>query len=321
MCYYLGIDVGGTHTRAVLVTNQGVVMGVGSSHSANPNNVGIEAAGVRLVEAAAAAWRSAGKSARPAVHAFIGCAGVKSRSDISVIRSLVESVGLVESGNATVENDLHNALTGGLSGRAGIALISGTGSNCLGRDEQGSTFMCGGWGWLLDDEGGAFGLALAALKAAVRAADGRGRNTSLLEAALGFFEVREPAEFLARFYNRKWTPDEIADFAREVTIHAENGDAIAMRVLSEGAQALRELVAGTMRNLNFVTPPEVVLLGGCVRSGAPYQDLVESEIKQAIPGIQLVEPEGSPLAGAALSALRAGGIDSAVRIQPGDFRL
>ncbi len=321
MSLFLGLDVGGTHTRAVLVTARGRVAGRGDAASANHHNVGIETARVRLLEAAGGAWESAGKRMQPAAHAFLGCAGVKSGIDLSEIRALAEAAGLAAAGEVTVGNDLHNALAGGLCGRPGIALIAGTGTNCLGRDPQGKTFMCGGWGWLLDDEGGAFGLALAAVRAVARAVDGRGRATSLLPAALAFFGVSEPNELLARFYVQKWTPAEVAEFAPVVTRHAAEGDAVAKTVLANGARALRELVAGTIIGLDFPKGPEVVLLGGCVRSGAPYQGLVEKEIRAACPGVKLVEPEGSPVEGAALNALQAGGITPVPAIAPGKFTL
>jgi N-acetylglucosamine kinase-like BadF-type ATPase len=149
---------------------------------------------------------------------------------------------------------------------------------------------------------------LAALKRVARSADGRDGATSLLPAAMEFFGVSEPNGFLARFYNRPWAPAEIAEFAPVVVRHAADGDETASVVLAEGARALCELVAGTLRNLKFEQSPEVVLLGGCVRSGAPYQGVIEAEISKTIPGIRLVEPEGSPLAGAARNALREGGV-------------
>jgi len=321
MAYFLGIDAGGTRTRAVVVTGDGRVAGVGEAASANYHNVGIALAGVRLLEAASGAWKSAGKKMRPAAHAFLGCAGVKSGPDISVVRAAAEAAGLAAIGGVTVENDLHNALAGGLSGRPGIALIAGTGTNCLGRDPGGRTFMCGGWGWLLGDEGSGFGLALSAVKAATRSADGLERATTLLPAALAFFGVSEPNELLARFYTRKWTPAEISEFATVVTRHAAEGDALAKKVLSSGARALAELAGRTARALDFPGRPEVVLLGGCARSGPPYQDLIEKEIRATCPNIGLVEPEGSPLAGAALNALRAGGVRAIPIIDHGKFNL
>jgi glucosamine kinase len=319
MTCYLGIDAGGTSTRAVLVTRHGRIIGYGTAEAGNYHNVGLKTAGQRMTEAVTAAWRTAGKPVQAASHAFLGCAGVKSRLDASRVRAIAESAELAKAGEVTVENDLFNALAGGLSGRPGIALIAGTGTNCLGRNEEGATHMCGGWGWLLDDDGGAFGLALSAIRAALRSADNRQRPTTLLPAVLAFFKLTEPNEILARFYTESWTPGEIANFAPVVTRLAAEGDATAQSILASNARALRELVSGTIRALNFSTPPEVVLLGGCVRSGSPYQELVQNEIRMHCPKVRLTEPEGSSVAGAARNALLSAGIKPVPHIRSLQF--
>lgn len=205
-------------------------------------------------------------------------------------------------------NDLHNALTGGLAGRPGIALNAGTGTNCLGRDASGKSFMCGGWGWLLDDVGGGVGLALAGLRAATRAADGRSPATGLLPAALAFFGLTEANELLERLYVRDCPPDELATFAPVVTREAATGDGAALAVLREGARALAELVAGAAQALVFPGGPAVILLGGSACSGTPYQPMVEAAILRAVPGARLVQPLGTPVHGAALNALRSEGV-------------
>ncbi|MDR1283594.1 MAG: ATPase [Opitutaceae bacterium] len=314
MDFLLGIDGGGTRTRAILVTETGVVLGTGEAGPANCHNVGVQTAARHLNEAADMAWSAADKPRRqqPA-RVFIGCAGVKSRPDILQLTAAAELAGFPAE-TVTVENDLHNALAGGLGGRPGIALIAGTGSNCLGRDASGNTFMCGGWGWLLDDEGSGFGLAIAALRAVARAADRRARPTSLLPAALAFFGVSEPDELLARFYAKKWTPGEVAAFAPVVMRHATEGDATARKLLAEGARALAALVSGAASALRFPQGPRVVLLGGCARGGAPYQPMIEAKIRATCPRARIVEPVGPPLHGAALNVLRAAGIHPLPRL-------
>lgn len=308
MKVYLGIDGGGTRTRAILVSARGRVLGEGEGGPSNYHNVGSAAAGRALRAAATAAWADADRPFAQAATAFLGCAGVKASVDIARITSLAESIGLAPAGHVTVANDLHNALAGGLAGRPGIALISGTGTNCLGRDAKGNSFMCGGWGWLLDDAGGGVGLALAGLRAATRAADGRAPATGLLPAALAFLGLSEANEILERLYVHACPPDELAAFAAVVTREAAAGDATALAVLTQGAHALGELVAGAARQLKFPKGPEVVLLGSCVRSGAPYQPLVEAAIRAAVPSARLVEPQGAPLHGAALNALALAGV-------------
>lgn len=308
MQLYLGIDGGGTRTRAILVDSSGRIFGEGEAGPSNYNNVGLDAAGRALRAAAESAWARAGQPFAPAASAFLGLAGIKASVDIARLTSLAESVALAPAGQIIVANDLHNALAGGLAGRPGIALIAGTGTNCLGRDASGATFMCGGWGWLLDDVGGGIGLALAGLRAATRAADGRAPATGLLPAALAFFGLTEANELLERLYVRSCPPDELASFSTVVIREAAAGDATALAVLQVGASALAELVAGATRQLDFPAGPEVVLLGGCARSGAPYQPLIEAAIRSALPAARLVEPNGTPLHGAARNALRAAGL-------------
>lgn len=308
MKYFLGIDGGGTKTRAMLVNADGLVIGEGESGPANYHNVGLPDAMAHMQQATARAWQASGIPVRMPDRAFLGCAGIKSAVDIARFTSAAETAGIAPTGEIIVANDLHNALTGGLAGRPGIALIAGTGTNCLGRDSSGKHFMCGGWGWLLDDEGGGFGLALAAMRASARGADGRSPGTRLLPALLAFLGLSEPNELLARLYVEKWTPDELAAFAPVVIRLAQEGDAPARQILHQGALSLAELVAEAARALDFPDGPEVVLLGGCARSGAPYQELIEAAIHAACPDARIMPPAFSPTHGAALNALHAGGI-------------
>jgi N-acetylglucosamine kinase-like BadF-type ATPase len=318
MDFFLGIDGGGTRTRAVLVDAHGVIHGEGVAGPANYHNVGLPAASAALHAATSRAWNAAGRAFAPAAACFAGLAGVKSASDIAQLTSAAETAGLAPAGCVTVTNDLHNALAGGLVGNPGISLIAGTGSNCLGRDIEGSMFMCGGWGWLLDDEGGAVGLALAGLRAAARAADGRGPATALLQAAYAFFGLSEANEILGRLYAPPITPDQLAPFAQVVTRLAAERDAKAEAIIDEGAAALAALVAGTAKKLSFPEGPAVVLLGSCARSGAPYQPRIEKAIRAAVPRARLVEPAYEPVYGAAFNVLRAAGkkLPSLLHIPP-----
>lgn len=309
MKLFLGIDGGGSHTRAYLVNARGCILGKGNSGSSNYHNVGLETATHRLLEAGLEAAASAGCTLDMVHCAFLGCAGIKSTVDTSRLRASAETAGLAPAGRIEVENDLVNALTGGLTGRPGIAVIAGTGSNSLGRDVHGHSRMCGGWGWMLDDAGSAMGLTLSAMRRVVRGVDGRNPPTRLTASLLAFLGLTEPEEILARLLVDEWSVDELAAFAPVLMRSAEAGDAGAEAVLREGANALGELAATLSRQLHFPEGPEIVLLGGCARSGPPYQPLVEAAISSAVPEARLIEPEASPLEGAALNALRLGGID------------
>lgn len=302
--FFLGVDGGGTKTRAVLVDAAGRVRGTGEAGPSNYHNTGIDRAMANIREAARAAGA---RTARPAA-AFLGCAAVKSARDGATLTAAAEAARIAPAGTITVASDMYNALAGGLSGRPGIALIAGTGSNCVGRDASGATFMCGGWGWLMGDEGSAAAVALEAVRVCVRAADGRARRTALLAPLLEFLGVAEPDELSARLYVDGWTPGELAAFAPVVERLADSGDASAIAILKSGAKSLAGLVAGTIRALHFPGGPEVIILGGCARNGPLYPSMITGAVRRACPSAHLLEPEHSTLYGAALNALRSAGL-------------
>lgn len=311
MDLYLGIDGGGTKTRAVLVDSQGKLVGQGMAGPSNYNNVGIEAAIQSVSEASLKAAEMAGMNNAVPQTAFLGLAGIKSREDIAQVTAAAERRGIAPAGKISVANDLHNALAGGLMGGPGIALIAGTGTNCLGQDASGKTAMCGGWGWILDDEGGGMGIALAAFRAVARAADGRAPTTNLMAPLLQFLDITDPSEIPSRIYGDQLGPEQIAGFAPVVERCAEEGDSTSQRILLEGADSLAQLVAGASRKLDFPSGPEVVILGSCGSLGAFYPPLIKAAILKACNGARIVEPRGTTVQGAALNALRIAGFANA----------
>jgi glucosamine kinase len=132
--------------------------------------------------------------------------------------------------------------------------------------------------------------------------------TRLQPALLAYLGLAEPDELLARLYVKPWTPDELAGFAPVVMRLAAEGDGVAHTLLEEGARALAGLVRGAAAELRFPEGPAVVLLGGCALSGPPYQPLVERALHATVPGVRIVAATYSPSEGAALNALRQGGV-------------
>jgi N-acetylglucosamine kinase-like BadF-type ATPase len=305
---FLGFDGGGTRTRALLVDASGHLLGSGEASSSNPNNLGTATAVAALFSAASAAWSAAGLPPRPATAAFAACAGLKTTADGEAFAAALHAAGLAH--RCAAANDTIAALAGGLGGAPGLVFIAGTGSFCLGRDSSGHTAWRGGWGWLLDDIGGAFWLGREALRAVVLAADGRAPATTLREPLLAHYRVTEPDALLAALYRPDLAPVELAALAPLVTSAAAAGDAVAMSLLHASAQGSAELVRLTAAALTWPLgqPIPLILVGGLALAGPPYTPLLHATLRAAVSGIELRAPLLPPVAGAALRALELGGI-------------
>jgi glucosamine kinase len=166
--FLVGVDGGGTATRALIARRDGRVIGQGQ---AGPSALGqgIESAWVQVQLAITNAFASAGTSApweRCALGA--GLSGVSNRPwrDEFVARN----VGFA---HLIAETDSYTMLLGAHGGKPGAIVIAGTGSIGEVLRADGSRFSVGGWGFPVSDEGSGAWLGLRAVRLAQRAMDGR----------------------------------------------------------------------------------------------------------------------------------------------------
>lgn len=313
MDYFLGVDAGGTKTRAVLSDGTGAVCGTGEAGAGNWQAVGAAAAGIAIRAAVTQALArgglappGAGAKLRPS-HvrgAFFGLAGVRTGAERATMGAELASLGLGDVWE--IGSDLDVAHAAALGGRPGVVIIAGTGSAAFGRNASGETAQAGGWGWLVDDAGGAYWLALRGLAAICEAADGRGPSTCLTERAEVFFDAPDVRTLLRGLHGGNRDRAGVAGFAREIRLAASAGDAAAVQVMQAGvtelvrmAVAVRDRLSGT-KNLCDKLPLAVtggLGLGHAIAGPA------------AAVGFAPVEPWGEPVLGAILLAARRGGVE------------
>jgi N-acetylglucosamine kinase-like BadF-type ATPase len=192
-----------------------------------------------------------------------------------------------------------------------VVVIAGTGSAAWGRNTAGESWQAGGWGWLTDDKGGGYWLALRGLAAACEAADGRGMATELGVRAESFFGAGGLRELLRELHAGRRDRAAVAAFAREVRAAAEAGDAVAetlvegaVRELVRLAEAVRERVAPGMAGFGF----SLAVTGG-LGLAKRVGELAWGT------GFEPCEPWGEPVLGAVLRAIEIGGarLDAAGR--------
>ena len=304
---YLGIDSGGTNTRALLTDETGTVLGHGYAGSANPNHYSAQQVGDNLGRAICGALR--GQHAHgDLASVFLGSSGVSTESDRAGMRAILRGLKEVAAcPNVAVGSDTLIGLTGGLTGRPGMVLIAGTGSACYGKNAAGQELLCGGWGALADDIGSAPWIGIRAINAAVLAQDGRIPETALRDIAFAFLELGEPRDLIHRLHNQGLDRAEIGKLAPLVIQAYADGDAAAAAIVHEAASGLADLVRATRNRLFAGAECELILVGGLALSGPPFQPLLLEQIQAAAPGVLPREPELSPVQGAVLEAMRADG--------------
>jgi N-acetylglucosamine kinase-like BadF-type ATPase len=160
-------------------------------------------------------------------------------------------------------------MAGGTPDGWGVALISGTGSVCLGRARDGRTARVGGWGPLLGDEGSGYDIAMRALRLATQAVDGRAEAPALVKAVLQHWSLAEASLLIHYVHAPERTAAELAGLATVVLGLAARNDPAARSVVDEAARDLARHVDAIVRSLRLQKPAVAMggaLLGGQVRA-------------------------------------------------------
>jgi N-acetylglucosamine kinase-like BadF-type ATPase len=262
--FVLGIDAGGTKTVALLADQDGQVLAEARGPGAN-----LQAAGELEVEKVLHLVMDEAIGDRPITPAAIclGIAGVDRDEDIAVVSAIMRRIGY--KARVLVVNDALVALVAGTGSAPGIVIIAGTGSIAYGRNGTGQAARAGGWGYVLGDEGSGYWIGRLALRAVVREADGRGAATRLTPLVLRHFAVSRPQELVREVYHRQLRPPAIAALARHVQAAADEGDAIASRILELGADELTKSAESVTRQLGMSGTSFAFVLSGGIFSAVP----------------------------------------------------
>lgn len=298
---YLGVDGGGTKTHATLFDEQRNVIGEGFSGASNPLRVGVEPAVNNIFQALTAASEAANESRGDIVAAVFGLAGVR-RTDLRqrIRERLAQKLGIK---TVEVVTDAEIALFGTTLGKAGVVVIAGTGSICLGRNEAGVTAIAGGWGPIAGDEGGGAGIARRGLQAIAKASDGRGAQTKLSEAGTIYFRAATPENLLTAIYSPQMDNAKIAGFARFVVETAQENDQVALEILGEAGVELGTAVNAVVAKLKLSRKKiPIGTVGSIFRAGELLTDSLLKTVHELAPKAYLAKPVLHPASAAAQMA-------------------
>ena len=225
----LGIDGGGTNTRAV-IANGNKTLARAQSGSIKRLRVGPEVAEANLRAILREVFDQAGVTQVDAASAGIASAYMPGIPEW--ITAVFRDFGIQ---NSEVVGDEIIALDAAFQGGPGILQIAGTGSNTIGRAPSGAFETAGGYSSVLGDQGSGYWIGLHAIREALHAHD-RDQPTAVLDRVGAAWCTRTLSELVERG-NQTPGPD-FSALAPLINSLAEEGDPVALKILHQAAHDL-----------------------------------------------------------------------------------
>ncbi|GAA5054438.1 BadF/BadG/BcrA/BcrD ATPase family protein [Thermocatellispora tengchongensis] len=306
----LGVDAGGTSTRAMVASPDGLRAARASGPGGNPSARGVEAACAAIAGAVTRALEAYGGGPEIAA-AVLGVAGHEPFLTGAGREALLRALP-VAGARLQVVGDVPVAFAAGTPEPSGTVLISGTGAVAAAIEDREAVAIADGLGWLLGDRGSGYWLGRRAAESVVRRLAGGEPDTPLthliVTAVLGHgpqkhgpqkhgLQKHGPREHGPREHGpqergpREHGPHEegrslanavirslqsappaaVAALAPHVGTAASQGDPVATEIVTEAAALLAETVAA-VRRPGDTTP--IVLAGSVLTTPGPVREAV-----------------------------------------------
>lgn len=311
----LGVDGGQTATKTVVGDEHGTIL---AQSSGGPSNHTEEPGGPeRLERVVLGTIRDALATmhiSNPEEQTFAAaCFGMTGETDIKarILKRIIRAEHL------TVVHDSVNALAGATAGQVGIIVIGGTGSVARGINEQGEEARVGGWTHMFGDEGSAYWIGRAAVRALLAEYDRMGPKTLLTPMLFEQLAVTSPYKLIEKYYAGTFTRDHLAGLSMQVDEAARQGDKVAQEILRQAGHELAQYARAVVALL-FPHPQDpahrvsgqkflVCYAGGVFKSNLlvkSFTNSVTSSDRRAEVRPALLPP----VLGSLLLAYRAGGV-------------
>jgi glucosamine kinase len=296
MSFFLALDAGGTKTDYVLADETRELARVRTG-TIKRMRVDAATASQNLESALAQLSAQTGISMASITRTCIGTAG----ETVPLVRDWLQASFRARVGGALlILGDVEIALEAAFPGRAGVLAMAGTGSNVLGRTNEGLLITAGGWGPALADQGSGHRIGLESLRAMFLARDEE-RHTLLLSATMDFWQLSS-LEGLVEYANSLPAPD-FSQLTAVVLRCAQLGDEIALTVLRQQGEELAYLVRLVIRRLRLAanepewTPP-IAFTGSILENVAPLRDALMAAVRRRFPLAQAPDKVVDPIEGA-----------------------
>jgi N-acetylglucosamine kinase-like BadF-type ATPase len=301
----LAVDGGGSKTDGLVVSEHGEVLAQVRSSGSSPHLIGLSAALEVLNDLVGKLAAITGSAEGPvADHAAIYLSGADLPVEVATLDRAIREAGWARS--VHVENDTFALLRAGTRSPDAVAVVCGSGINCVGVSRFGGVARFPSLGRLSGDWGGGSHLGSETLWWAVRAEDGRGEPTALQEEVHAHFGMR-PGAVGAAIHLGEMDPNRLGELTPVLFRVASEGDQVALRLVERQAEEVCAFAAVALRRLDLDRRAADVVLGGSVITArSPLLiDGITSRLAERAPYARTLIVDSPPVLGAALLGLDA----------------
>ena len=300
----LAVDGGATKTDLALVGANGSLLALQRGPLSSPDYLGLEGSLDVLADLLERAAGEAGVATNDGPVTELGellMAGVDLPSEVLDFHDAVGARGW--STRTVVDNDTFAILRAGTEQGWGVAVVCGTGINCVGIAPDGRHARFPALGTITGDWGGGFDVGSAAVSAAARSEDGRGEKTTLERAVPAYFGLTTPMELAEAIHHDQIAHRRIGELPPVVFAESAR-DPVAAGIVQHLADEVVALARVALQRLDLTHDPvEVLLGGGLIRGNGTLEAAIETGLREVGDAITVRNTESPPIVGAALLGL------------------
>jgi N-acetylglucosamine kinase-like BadF-type ATPase len=308
MDYFLGVDVGGTKTHALIADERGEVVGFGSGGPGNWEAVGYDGLCAAVLDITAQALDMAGLQVGQIAASGMGLAGYDWPSQHQAHLDALRPLGLKS--DPQLVNDATLGILAGAEAGWGVSVVSGTGCNCRGwsRDHTRQGRAVGGANAWSGEAAGGWDIVARAMRAVSFEWTRRGPATALTSAFLRKTGARDLDDLIEGSYLGRFDFDQ-SDVMMVFEV-ASAGDAQALDVLRWAGDELGQMACGVIRQLGIEGERFDVVLIGSIYDGHPrLSEALGETVHRTAPQARLVRLAVPPVVGGVLLGMEAAGLD------------
>lgn len=298
--YFLGIDVGGTKTAALIADEQGRALGYGLGGPGNHEGAGWEGFKLAIQTAMTSALTQAGISLADLSAAGLGLAGYDWDDEHEPHVQALAEIGLTLP--MQIENDSALGLYAGASAGWGVCVSAGSSNNARARGRDGRKGRITGHGSGFGEYGGAWEIVERAVIAINYEWIQRTPPTALTPLFIQKAGASDLYDLVRGLALRIYQPS--SAWAMLVLQAAQQGDPAAQEIVTWSGRELGELACALIRQVDATTDPvEVVLAGSLYKTGEMLISPLRETVLPCAPLAQFIQLEAPPVVGGVLMGM------------------